>query len=98
MYRHNAEFLNVIAGATYSSQCAITSSVTWPRRIDRVNGWKINIYYKKYRKIMKLYFHMSLVISDSQEFHDTVPTAEFMYSWTSEPKRLHHTLCRQPCG
>jgi hypothetical protein len=19
-------------------------------------------------------------------------------SWTSEPKRLHHTLCRQPCG
>jgi hypothetical protein len=20
------------------------------------------------------------------------------YSWTSEPKRLHHTLCRQPCG
>jgi hypothetical protein len=20
------------------------------------------------------------------------------YSWTSAPKRLHHTLCRQPCG
>jgi hypothetical protein len=20
------------------------------------------------------------------------------YSWTSEPNRLHHTLCRQPCG
>jgi hypothetical protein len=20
------------------------------------------------------------------------------YSWTSEPKRLHHTLRRQPCG
>jgi hypothetical protein len=19
------------------------------------------------------------------------------YSWTSEPRRLHHTLCRQPC-
>jgi hypothetical protein len=20
------------------------------------------------------------------------------YSWTSEPKRLHRTSCRQPCG
>jgi hypothetical protein len=20
------------------------------------------------------------------------------YSWTSEPKRFHHTLCRQPCS
>jgi hypothetical protein len=20
------------------------------------------------------------------------------YSWTSEPNRLHHTSCRQPCG
>jgi hypothetical protein len=23
---------------------------------------------------------------------------EFRYSWTSEPKPLHHALCRQPCG
>jgi hypothetical protein len=21
-----------------------------------------------------------------------------VYSWTSEPRRLHHALCRQPCG
>jgi hypothetical protein len=24
--------------------------------------------------------------------------ADFMYSWTREPNRLHHTSCRQPCG
>jgi hypothetical protein len=23
---------------------------------------------------------------------------EFVYSWTSEPKRLHRTRCRQPWG
>jgi hypothetical protein len=41
------------------------------------------------RKNVKLeYKYNSLLGSD----------AVYTRSWTIEPKRLHHTLCRQPCG
>jgi hypothetical protein len=46
---------------------------------------------------------MTLQRNESLHSRTAVTGTHFMryaccYSWTSEPNRLHHTSCRQPCG